>query len=96
MPYFRHPSRFVVFSRSRRWKKGIGDVGFAGIGNGSFETSTFSSVHDYRTHLSPVKAEPDINKNVHLHAKTMIRCLLQAKWTRKMTELDHCPVMWKT
>lgn len=37
----RHPSRFVVFSRSRRWKKVTGDVGFAGIGNASLDASTF-------------------------------------------------------
>ena len=39
IPKRRHPSRFVVFSRSRRWKKGTGDVGFVGIGNESLDTS---------------------------------------------------------
>lgn len=47
MPKRRHPSRFLVFSNSRRWKKGIGDVGLVGIGNESLETSAFSSVPDY-------------------------------------------------
>ncbi len=28
------PSRLVVFSRSRRWKKGTGDVGFEKMGVG--------------------------------------------------------------
>ena len=30
----RQPSRFVVFRRSRRWKKGIGESGFDGMGAG--------------------------------------------------------------
>lgn len=55
MPYLRHPSRFVVFSRSSRWKKGTGDVGFAGIGNGSLETSIFLSALDY-SHISPSRS----------------------------------------
>jgi len=29
-----HPSRLVVFSCSRRWKKGTGEVGFEGTGVG--------------------------------------------------------------
>ena len=35
----RQPSRFVVFSRSRRWKKGIGVWGFEGIEVGSLASS---------------------------------------------------------
>lgn len=38
-PRRRHPSRFVVFRRSRKWKKAIGDVGFVGGGAGSLDSS---------------------------------------------------------
>ena len=34
------PSRLVVFRRSRRWKKGIGEVGFEGTGVGRAERAT--------------------------------------------------------
>lgn len=37
MPKRRHPSRGVVFKRSRRWKKGIGEVGSEGGGWGSVD-----------------------------------------------------------
>lgn len=39
-PKRRHPSRFVVFRRSRKWKKAIGDVGFVGGRAGNLESST--------------------------------------------------------
>lgn len=78
MPKRRHPSRFVVFSCSRRWKKGIGDVGFAGFGNGSLDTSVFSLVLDCRrvsprySKIRTVRAEPNMKRSVYLHPRTMI------------------------
>ncbi len=35
------PSRLVVFRRSRRWKKGIGEVGFEGTGVGRAERAAW-------------------------------------------------------
>ncbi len=35
----RHPSRFVVFSRSRRWKKGTGEEEFSSMGKGKVDST---------------------------------------------------------
>lgn len=37
IPKRRHPSRLVVLRRERRWKKGIGELGLVGGGEGRVE-----------------------------------------------------------